>query len=329
MNYKTALSAFTLGISSVSFAQDCYTDNTWGLVGEWTMMRRSLLHSERIVKSDSDTSCTGCDDDDSVLSTGPLVSEFDYEPGFRVGAYYHPSERRSLELLYLDCGKWHSEKEVNGDDDLSFPFKCCNYTHDFREASEAKAKYNSNFWTAEFNYWRHVTPRFEDYFSVSWLAGLRYVNLHEKFNVAFLRDANESHYRISVENYMPGIQLGGNVQFNPQRSWSWDLTAKIGVLVDIAEQKTYLGDYNDSVTLRNHEGEKTGATFLAEVAAALAYQFNTHFNIHGGYQMLYLSGIALAPEQISKRTGPHSGSACNLDGQAIVHGWFLGLSFGF
>ncbi len=316
-----AIGASGLLFTIPGLAHDCSIGNTWDLLGEWTMMRRSLSQ-DRILAYNSATTA-------AALEANQQVSDFKYEPGFRLGVYYRPYESHSYELLFLDCGDWKSHKTVNANLTLSYPFDNTGYTHDYNTASQVQSTYKSQMWTGEFNYWKHVTPRFENYFSFSWLAGLRYMDLSENMDLAYSKPGYLSHYTVATKNRMPGGQVGVDLQYNPQERLSWDVLAKVGFFVDWAEQKTYLGDLNDTVTLRQFTVTKVKVPFFTEASASLAYQLNTHFNIHGGYQMLYVTGVALAPEQFSPKTTSNAGRKVDMSGQAIVHGWFLGLLFGF
>jgi hypothetical protein len=66
------------------------------------------------------------------------------------------------------------------------------------------------------------------------------------------------------------------------------------------------------------------------VAAQIAFRFfDDHLNIHGGYQMLFLTGLSLAPEQISGGVGVNAGKKDYTHGNAIIHGLFAGIGVSF
>ena len=70
-------------------------------------------------------------------------------------------------------------------------------------------------------------------------------------------------------------------------------------------------------------------TFFTDVAAQVAFRFLNHFDLHAGYQMMFFSGLSLAPEQVSEGVRTNSGKRDYTDGTAIIHGLFAGLTFSF
>ncbi len=317
-----------LSISSALFAHDASECNRFGVLGEWTMMRRSQLQGKSLANNSKKVR-TSATESYTVLNSKEIESKFHYEPGYRVGAYAYVSPQTTFEFLALNCGEWHATKSVHAHQTLSFSFNNPNYTHDFNNASEAIGDYKSNFWSTELNYWGHITPRDVDYFSLSWIAGVRYMNITESFELTYKQPGYKSHYTISAHNHMPGPQLGLDLEITPQESLHWDILAKGGVLIDYCWQKTYLGDYNDTVTLRDHKSFDISFPFYIEAEVALGYQLNTHFNLHGGYDMLFITGTALAPEQIDRDVDADAGHHVYTGGNAIIHGFFLGLTLGF
>ena len=263
------------------------------------------------------------------IDTDQLVHQFDYRSGYRVGALYMPNKNRSFELSYLEIGEWKASRVENGPHNLSFPFDNSSYTTDFVNAKRAEATYHSRFNNWELNYWRHVTPRRGDYFSVSGIFGFRFIDLRERCLVQFTRGQDMSDYAIHTKNHLYGAQIGGNLQINPTRFWSWDATVKVGGLINRAQQDTFLGDKNNTVVLRDFDHRQYRWTYFGTAQLALAYQLWSHLNMHGGYEMLYLSGVALAPEQIDKHTSPASGKRLDARGNALIHGLFAGITLGF
>jgi hypothetical protein len=263
------------------------------------------------------------------LDAHGVVNQFDYEPGLRGTLSFMVNRCSTLEASFTQIEEWSAHRHVKGDGDLSFPFDSDDYTHDYFSADEARAKYKSKYYSGEANYWRHVTPRRENYFSVSWLGGLRYMNIWESFVLAYTRGADTSDYDIRSQNKLYGVQLGGNLQMNPSRCLSWDFLAKVGVCLNRAWLKTSLRDENNTLVLRDFEADRRRSTFFTEVFAMVTYQMFTHLNFHGGYQMLFLSGLVLAPEHADHGIHEHSGERFRINGNAILHGFYGGISLGF
>lgn len=306
------------------------SSHRWRLLGEFVYMRRSEIHNHTLVKNSDKphNPCHPCEGTE-VMDNKDLVNEMGFEPGFRVGGIYTESPQMSIEANFLYLQPWHGEKTVKGNQSLKFPFSHNDYTHDYIQASEARGCYEMHFWDLELNYWRHFTPRYVDYFSLSGIAGLRYFHWNEEFKLAMTRPKDTSDYKIDTKNDLFGAQLGLNFQMNPMRWLSWEFTAKVGGMANRAKQKTLLRDYNNTLQLRNFERQKWEVGVFADVAALVGFQFKKHLNLHLGYQVLFFSGLALAPEQINKSGDPDVKKEVHVNGAAIIHGLFAGLLWSF
>ena len=116
---------------------------------------------------------------------------------------------------------------------------------------------------------------------------------------------------------------------NPIHWLSWEFFGKIGAAGNDTHQRQHLGDMDDRVTLRNSERGEWETLFFSDVAAQLGFHFLRYFTVRVGYQMMFFSGLSLAPDQISKKVGRHAGREDHTHGNAIVHGVFGGLVIGF
>jgi hypothetical protein len=303
---------------------DWSLNNHWNLTADFVYMRRWRVHNRKVVEQTTPGFLTST----TLIETRDLVHRFDFEPGVSVALMFTPSKERSFEATYLDLRRWQDTRVKHGPGNLDFPFQDLSFTHDFVMADRAEAKYRTRVDTAELNYWSHTTPRRADYFSVSGILGLRYAELNEKFALNFTRGSNQSSYDIHTKNHLYGGQIGGNFQINPMRLWSWDFTVKGGAFANRASQKTFLGDFNNTVELRDYKKSEWRLTYIAQAVISLTCQFWSHLNAHVGYQMLYFSDVALAPDQIEKKTTT-TRKKLNVYGQAMIYGLLAGLTLGF
>ncbi len=311
-------------------AHDNYSwNNHWELLGDFVFMRRSDIHHKSLVK-DKKKKQNSCDcPDHTVIDTGDLVNDFDFEPGYRVGLTYIVDPRMGFEWNFLYLQPWHGNKKVHGNESLNFPFSHADYTTDFHNADQAQAEYESHFWDLEFNYWCYFTPRRVDYFSLSGLIGLRYFHWDEKFGLKMLRPPDRSSYDVHTQNRIFGAQVGLDFQMNPVHWLSWEFFAKVGGMADASEQRTFLGDLDNDVTLHHFKKQTRQVGIYTDVAAEFAIHCNRHLDFRAGYQMMFFSGLTLAPEQISYRTSKRAGDRVYDDGNAIIHGLFVGMTIAF
>jgi len=203
------------------------------------------------------------------------------------------------------------------------------------------------------NYWRHFTPRRGDYFSVSGIIGFRYMQLNEKFNLAFYKGDDVSHYRIRTWDHLYCAQFGLDLMVNPTVCIAWEFVAKVGPVLNHSEQRTFLGDNNDTTVLRDFRKKKFNAALFADVEGILTFQWTANVNLHAGYKVIYLNGVVLAPEQIDKETSSsdhpeerehdeeemcpvpvtepsfHTRKRVHDGGVIYIHGLTAGINFGF
>lgn len=309
----TTLIATTLQADEVIYS---YNDH-WKFVGEFLYMRRKGIQNHDLVKGDKGRK----------IDNKGLAHRLGYEPGFRGGVTYMEDPKTSFEANFLYLQPWSSEKKAHGDADL-YTFSNPSYDYEFSDASAARAKYHSSFWDIELNYWHHFTPRRVDYFALSGIIGLRYFHWDESFKLEMIRPPDESSYDIRTHNHIFSVQLGLDFEWNPTRYMSWDLIAKFGGMADHADQRTFLGEFDNTVALRDYLRRKWQIGFFGDLAAQLAFQFKEHFNIHFGYEILLFSGVALAPDQIVKKTS-HEEKVIKTNGSAYIHGLYAGLTVAF
>lgn len=274
----------------------------------------------------------------SSLTTATCVRGFDWEPGVRGFVRIMPSNERTIELSVSWVNEFKSTvtREAPYITDstavvpaFSYPFDYPTYALDFTNAQKVTAHYTSQLWDAEANYWGHLTPRNVNYFAFSALIGLRGMYLSEHFRLAYTKTPDTSTYRARTINKLIGVQVGGDLQWNPVRVWSFDLMAKTGLLADFAHQHLHLGDLNDTVVLKNFSNHRVFPSVLLEGGLFLYYRPRPRFSLHAGYRLLGVWDLALAPMQLTGKTGPRSGHKVDSSGHIYLHIVSLGLDIAF
>ncbi|MEZ6072862.1 MAG: BBP7 family outer membrane beta-barrel protein [Pirellulales bacterium] len=189
--------------------------------------------------------------------------------------------------------------------------------------------------TVEINLRRKVampTPNAE----TSFLVGLRLSQIGENFgyrsfsNVPPVNGAiNE--LAIDTDNDMVGVQLGMLGQFL-DRSRIWvDFEIKGSINHNQTSQSTsYTYTDNNNVTMSYLTSrDESRTTFTGEISLAANCNFTRTLTLRGGYNVLWVGGLALAEENIPGNVtdltaGP--GTLFN-DGELFFHGPFLGLTW--
>ena len=65
------------------------------------------------------------------------------------------------------------------------------------------------------------------------------------------------------------------------------------------------------------------AAFVGELGVSASYQFTNVWSVWAGYGVLWLSGVALAPDQLDYNLG--GGTVLDSRGNVLYHGGHLGL----
>jgi len=160
--------------------------------------------------------------------------------------------------------------------------------------------------------------------SIHWLVGLRYVQWDESFALDGLNSLPAAFEEIGVlcHNQMVGPQIGGNLR----RTWNrWQLAVeeKAGLLADTFQQRR--SNLNSSgvqpgafpaITPIDDANHGSGAAGIIDFSFLATYQLTPYLAARGGYQLLYLSGLAHAPAQLG---------GFDNSGTVFPHGPTLGL----
>jgi len=195
------------------------------------------------------------------------------------------------------------------------------------------AKYSSLLNSAEVNLFATDSDWINDpsgWATIDWLAGFRYVGVEEDAVLATdcCRMGDEFFtipYRARTRNNMFGAQLGVRGRRAWER-WAVEGWAK-GALMGVAQEQiqdplfTYAGVLERPATSR--AGGEVG--FVGDLTMSAIYRLNQVWGIRAGYSLLWLDGLALAPDQFDFGTDAGSGTNLVNSSGIFYHGANLGL----
>jgi hypothetical protein len=272
--------------------------------------------------------------EDRRLSTGDL--DFHFQPGLRLTLGWLPDPCRSRpwcsawELSYFGLLDWDAfglfdvgaDAVTTGDNDLAIPGVLGLVSNNFYGADEIRAIYNSELHNLEWNCVKSCC--FDCRTQMDFLCGFRFLMLQEDFAlVATDLQAGRSAYEISTENYLYGLQAGGRLRHSG-RHVALEVRGKAGLFVNDAQQRQHVDDY--PVPLRELTGgDGQSAAMLAEIGVTLIRPITDVWSLRIGYDVLGLSGVALAPNQLDGTFQPGSGTSLHTDGWLFLHGAHAGL----
>ncbi len=176
----------------------------------------------------------------------------------------------------------------------------------------------------------------------SFLLGVRYFDVRERFELngrsVMAIDANRDGdvadpgdtplaiatgtYLLRTDNDMIGPQIGTELMFR-QCTWEWGLRFKVAPMADLAEQDLAVSTVdpvfgNRAAAFRDQRTELAG---LIEFGVVGSYKLRPNLAVHAAYDLAWLTGIALAPDQAA------SPGWVNLDGGLFFHGLMAGFEW--
>ena len=191
---------------------------------------------------------------------------------------------------------------------------------DYRNANTMKFTINDQFHSYEANLYNTV-----DFFN--WMVGVRYVEFNELLDVRSVAGTGTSNAQIGTANRMLGGQIGVRMKYE------WDLygmetNIKTGMYYNDAGTGTTVRDANNTTTILSRNNNGQNEAYLSELNFVFTYNPTMHFGLRAGYQFMYISEIALAPDQIiPANNGINTGTAQNAKGDMFLQGPTLGAEF--
>ena len=175
--------------------------------------------------------------------------------------------------------------------------------------------------------------------TLSYLIGFRYVSLDESFGYGSwgrftdngVTNPVSGDYDILTHNDMFGPQIGADLMFHKCR-YSLGIQTKVAPLVNFSDQSSTIvtdtsgdplatyGDINDS-----RYAKKDAFSLVSEVSLLGNYRIRQDLVVHAGYHFAWMTGLALAGEQIQFQ--PNAADTLNDNGRVFYHGVSGGLEW--
>ncbi len=230
----------------------------------------------------------------------------------------------ALEFSYFGVFDWTAGATIRGSNSLDIPPDLVGPATDFDNADDMAIAYCTQVNNVEANGVSYLCGS-RQCGGVAMLAGFRYVNLDETFNINSIdNDGTQSDYRIDAENHLFGGQLGLRLTHRSCR-WGFDSTGKVGLFGNAANQRQFVGDNGNTTVLRNTSSSQSVTSFVGDINASVAYYLTDVWKIRAGYNVLWMEGLALAPNQLDFSFSADSGTAVSTGGGVFLHGANVGL----
>ena len=251
---------------------------------------------------------------------------FDFEPGLRLTIGRPLGDTSLLEGTYFGLYDFDAKTSLSNRQVTIVSGNTDGDGNDLIDTIANQAtQYSSNLHSAELN----VRTYYNVYPHMSLLVGFRFLRMDEVFRV------NESGTNGGVDatsflrqetcNSMLGVQIGGDLQAQVFDHLLAGIFWRTGFLSNINQTKNEIGASTATTFLASQTTSEQGIdlTGLIEAGANVSIDLCEWAVLHGGYQLMFISGVALAPSQTIPATG--AAQFVNDDENMFLHGPHLGL----
>jgi hypothetical protein len=179
---------------------------------------------------------------------------------------------------------------------------------------------------------------------MSYLYGIRFMQVDETFgfdtlgfgqygsDITFEPQHAVGNYSVASHNNLLGLQVGADMTFRHCR-WDWGFQSKVGPYINFADQ---VSDINAAIIDGGFPNpyepyqqrlvkSRAVASFIGEVGVQASYHFRPNLIGRAGYEFMWMTGMALAPEQLQFISEPVN--RINTNGTIFSQGAKFGLEW--
>lgn len=307
----------------------------WYASGDAIFLHRGGTRGSTIIVADRST-INDRTDDIPLLDASDLRFN-DFETGFRTELGRSFGNGLALEGGFMMVDQWNANAEMTTNglitntqvaEGLSppLPFNQAFYNADtFYEAVQQIAYYRSQLTSAEINVkatWQHCQ------FIRSEYVGIRYFQVRENFTLASQDEVTSTYangigtYGVETDNDLLGAQYGQEIGLPLFGCALLTTRAKAGLFVNSSEQETKIVD--SGFLKYDARDTEANVAFVGELNVGLNVKVNKFLSVRGGYNFLWVEGLALAPEQ-GYPVAFTGVSPLNDNGNLFYHGFSIGV----
>jgi hypothetical protein len=277
----------------------------------------------------------------TLIETG--LWQFPVQPGLRLFVGAADQEGAGWEVGYLGVWNMFTEHRIAGQGDVQAADPLALLVSDFNGRDAARATYASTLNSAEANLFARIDDggfsrrapqpwrRCAGYCrgTVDWLAGFRWAGLEEASGLTL--DGGgipvTGSYAVRSSTQLFGAQLGGRGRMEWER-WAfegWAKAALCGAALNQSQSPVVDAVVPDPPIRAAQSAAEGGVGFIGDINATLVYRLTETWGLRAGYNLIWLSGVALAPNQFDFGAETTSGSDLHGGAGLFLHGASLGL----
>jgi len=165
--------------------------------------------------------------------------------------------------------------------------------------------------------------------SVSWLFGLRWAGLNESADLNVQTDPGEpfTSYSVSTNSQLFGPQIGlkGRRQWDNWAVEGWAKTMLAGSFTSSTADPIFSSVSPTSIIRPARATSDVDVGFVADLNYSLSRRLGEHWWLRLGYNLIWVTGVALAPNQFDFTDTATSGTNLIGGSSVFLHGANLGL----
>ena len=166
---------------------------------------------------------------------------------------------------------------------------------------------------------------------VDWIGGFRWANLQDAAVLAIPPGSSRdpSTYSVNATSNLFAAQVGtrGRMAFE---GWAVEGWMKIGIAGTMLSQSQTLFDVQSATPFRQPtSGDTAGMGMIADMNLSAVYRLNDVWGLRVGYNLMWLTGVALAADQWDFSPSQTGGTGINGTGSVFLSGANLGLEARF
>ena len=240
----------------------------WTVKAGTVILQRARPQSRSIANTPTGVTILNADDYSFKWVAGPDIS-----------LVRQVSSVGSLEVRYFDIDGWQSS--VSG------------FIPPFFEAPRIPfdSTYQSRLFSTEVN----LRQRSSSVDWLTWLAGFRWVEVSESLVILPGVNSNQTHLGYSTLNQLYGGQIGADVQLWSGGPLRFDCVCKAGLYGNAASNQLNVTQlFGTPPRASDARGQ---VAFIGDIGLGAVYQWSDRVALRGGYQLLWIDGVAVAGDQ--------------------------------
>jgi hypothetical protein len=240
--------------------------------------------------------------------------DFDWEPGWEVGGALNLGRKSAVELRYFQIDSWTSTVASPAASIVTFNTNPPLFA---LGAASLSSTYGTDLHSGEIN------GRYQVRDWLGLLAGYRHLQLSENLLTSVGFTTNAANVSVASDNSLNGGQLGFEVGRVGER-----LGVQLRGLAGVYHNNA-TADFEVTQTVGpafGASGETDHTAFAGELQVKGQYRLTENIAVQAGYQLLWLEGVALAPEQLGRTDVITQSINLTASGSPFYHGAFVGVA---